>query len=386
MPITADGRYKPSEVYEIVNDTFNAMTGRTDIVATDTNSLVAMGVTLDALGAKDTYLNTLARRIGHTITDYRMYKSKYSIMAKTALEWGAYVQKIKATMPSAVDDVTWDIGEMDGQSVDQYIISNPKVHQKFYEQDTEYSFFITMSTKLLRDAFLNADAMGAFINAVFGEVENKTEVVMEQLSRLCMANFIGNMDTDQELHLVTMYNATGPETAVNPGTALADADFMRWMVNIINVISDEFEDMSVLYNQGGIDRFTSKSKQRLIMLSPVIRRAETVVQYAAFNPKFVTKTPDLTVPYWQANSNINLRSGIDKISEISVTDRKGKGVVKQNLIGVLYDNEAMGTFRNEEEVLTTPVNARARYYNTFWHERKMWYNDMDEQGVAFYLD
>lgn len=380
---------RPAEinhVYEIVNAVFEQMTGREDLQAIDTNSLVAMGKTIDQLGQGDIYLNTLARRIGKTIDDYKVYRNKFSAMAKDSLEWGAAVQKISVGMPAAVKDLTYEIGKMDGQSVDQYIISNPKAHQKFYEKEAPYSFFITMSTKLLRDAFLSAEAMGAFINSVFGKAQNKIEVVLEDLARLCIANYVGNLDTKQEMHLVSIYNATTPNTTVNSGNALADADFMRWMVGFINNLSDNLENMSTLYNKGNFQKFTNKENQRFYMLGDVIRRAETVVQYAAFNPKFVTKAPDIVVPYWQANKSMAERTNIDTISEINVTDETGARVTKQFLIGILFDETAMGTYRQEDEVLTTPVNARARYYNTFWHERQLWYNDMDEQGVALYLD
>lgn len=375
-----------NQVYTIVNSVFEQMTGREDLQAIDTNSLVAMGKTLEHLGQGDIYLNTLARRIGRTIDDYRVYRNKFSAMAKDSLEWGAAVQKISVEMPEAVEDLTYEIGKMDGQSVDQYIISNPKAHQKFYEKESPYSFYITMSTKLLRDAFLSAEAMGGFINSVFGKAQNKIEVVLENLARLCIANYIGNLGTEQEIHLVTIYNATTPNTAVNPGNALADADFLRWMIGFINNLSDNLENMSVLYNKGEYQKFTNREDQRFYMLGDVIRRAETVVQYAAFNPKFVTKAPDIVVPYWQTNKSMAVRTGIDTISEINVTDENGQAVTKQFLIGIMFDQAAMGTFRQEDEVLTTPVNARARYYNTFWHERQLWYNDMDEQGVALYLD
>ena len=58
----------------------------------------------------------------------------------------------------------------------------------------------------------------------------------------------------------------------------------------------------------------------------------------------------------------------------------------ENVVGVLFDREAIGTFRQEEKVLTTPVNARGAYYNTFWHEKQMWFNDMSENAVIFTLN
>ena len=58
----------------------------------------------------------------------------------------------------------------------------------------------------------------------------------------------------------------------------------------------------------------------------------------------------------------------------------------ENVVGILFDREGIGTFRQEEKVLTTPVNARGAYYNTFWHEKQMWFNDMSENAVIFTLN
>lgn len=381
-----------NQIYPIVNSVFRQMTGREDIVAIDTASLVAMGSELGNLGKRDVWLNTLARRIGYTIDGYRVYRNKHADLYRTQMEWGAAVQKLTAEMPDAVQDLTYDIGAMDGQSVDQYIISNPRIHQRIFDKETPYSFYITISTKLLRDAFLSAEAMDSFINQIFGKVRNKIEFVLEELGRMAVANFVLNLKQPQEFHLVTIYNnLTGK--AVTTQTATFDADFLRWVTGFINNISDKMENMSVLYNSDKFDRFTSKEDQRLYILSDFMTQLRTVVSYAAFNQNYVTANPNNTVPYWQGSgTSVNLGSW-EAMTSIKGTVCVGSGATASkveksvtNLIGLLFDRDAIGTFRQEDEVLTTPVNARARYYNTFWHEKQLWFNDMSENGVAFYLD
>lgn len=374
-----------NQIYPIVNSLFQQMTGRTDIQAVDTNSLVAMGCEVNNLGKNDLWLNTLARRIGYTIDGYRVYRNKFSDLYRSQMEWGAFVQKITAEMPDAVADKMYDIGKMDGMSVDHYIIANPKVHQRIFDKETPYSFFITMSTKLLRDAFLSASAMQAFINQIFGKVQNKIEFVLEELARIAVANYVINLSAAQEYHLVTIYNNL-KGTTVTTNSAKFDGDFLRFAIGFINAISAKMETMSVLYNADKFDRFTPQSDQRLYMLGDFMTMAETIVSYEAFNPEYVTAKPNIVIPYWQASGTNQDMTNWGSISAIQGTTREGVERDITNLIGILFDRDAIGTYREEEDVLTTPVNARAAYYNTFWHEKQLWFNDMSENGVAFYLD
>lgn len=374
-----------NQIYDLCNQIFQQMTGRTDIAAVDSASLVAMGNEVSNLGKNDLWLNTLARRIGLTIDSYRVYRNSFSDLYRTQVEWGALVQKLTVEMPDAVADDMYKVGQMNGQALDHYIINNPKAKQKIFDKETPYSFFITMQEKMLTEAFLNAGAMASFVNQVFGKVQNKIEVVLEDLARVALVNMMCNLSTKQEIKLVTMYNSKTGST-LNPQTALFDPAFMRFAIGMMNNIASKLETMSVLFNTDGYDRFTPKSEQRFYVLADFITQLETVVQYAAFNPQYVNKSVDIAVPYWQG-----VKEG-DDVNDIAVLSKVigkvGSKVDKtiENVVGVLFDREAIGTFRQEEKVLTTPVNARGAYYNTFWHEKQMWFNDMSENVVIFTLN
>lgn len=378
------------QIYPIVNEVFKQMTGRTDIKAVDTASLVAMGQEIENLQKGDVYLNTLARRIGLTIDDWRVYKNQFADLYRTQVEWGAAIQKLTSEMPEAEYEDMYDLRALEGKSVDPYVISIPKVHQRIFDKETPYSFKLTTPLYLLYDAFLSAAAKASFINQIFGKVRNKIEFVLEELARICMCNFILNTKDFQHYHLVRMYNSTGPETSVTTASAMHDANFLRYAVGQINNISTKMERMSVLYNSDGFDRFTPKSMQRFYMISDFMTILQTVVSYEAFNPNFVTAKPDILLPFWQASKRPNDVGDFSTVTCIqgSVKNDKGVSVEKTlpNVIGILFDWDAMGTFRQQERVLTTPVNARAAYYNTFWHEKQLWFNDMSENGVVFFLD
>lgn len=370
-----------NQIYDLCNQIFQQMTGRTDITAVDSASLVAMGNEVSNLGKNDLWLNTLARRIGLTIDSYRVYRNRFSDLYRTQVEWGALVQKLTVEMPDAVADDMYKVGQMNGQALDHYIINNPKAKQKIFDKETPYSFFITMQEKMLTEAFLNAGAMSSFVNQVFGKVQNKIEVVLEDLARVALVNMMCNLSTKQEIKLVTLYNSKTGST-LNPQTALFEPAFMRFAIGMMNNIASKLETMSVLFNTDGYDRFTPKSEQRFYVLADFITQLETVVQYAAFNPQYVNKSVDIAVPYWQGVKEGDDINDIAVLSKVIGKDDK----TIENVVGVLFDREAIGTFRQEEKVLTTPVNARGAYYNTFWHEKQMWFNDMSENAVIFTLN
>ena len=372
-----------NQIYPLVNEVFQQITGRTDLKAVDTASLVSMGTEIENLGKTDIWLNTLARRIGYTIDGYRVYHNKFDDLHRTQLEWGAVVQKLYAEMPDAVEDDMYNVGQMDGQALDHYIINNPKVKQKIFDKEAPYSFFITMQDKFLKEAFLNASNMAGLINQIFGKVQNKIEVVLEELGRTAINNMILNIEDKQNYKLVTMYNSATGKT-ITPATALFDPDFLRYATGIMNNVTRKFETMSTLYNAEGKDRFTPVADQRFYMLADFLTQIETVVQYAAFNPQYVNKTPDMAVPYWQGVKEADKVNDFGTLSKVvGKVGTKTKTV--ENVVGVLFDREAAGTFRQEELVLTTPINARGAYYNTFWHENQLWFNDLGENSVIFTL-
>lgn len=371
-----------NQIYSIVNAVCQETMGESALVATDTASLVAMGnVILSSSTNTEAFIDTLVQRIGRTMISYRPYRSKLGLMAVSDMTMGAIMQKIKVKMPTAVEDVTTQL--IDGQSIDQYIVSKPKATQKLFVKRTPYTFYITIQKKWLREAFVSESAMGSFIAAIYGEVENKLELSQENLARLCMANFMATIstDTNRVINLVTEYNtvAASPVTAAS---ALYSEAFLRYALGRMNNISKKMETMSVLYNDGTETRHTPKGDQRFVSLVDFQTALETQVQWAAFHEEYVKKQNGIEVPYWQAAKspmNIDLViEGDDPEQEESTT--------LSNIVAFIHDRDALGTYRKEVEVATTPLNARGLYTNQFWHMNDLYFNDITENGIIFTLN
>ena len=371
-----------NQIYSIVNDAAEQTLGESALQANDTASLVAMG---DAILSSSTntecFIDTLVQRIGKTIISYRPYKSQLGLLAVDDMTMGAIMQKIKVKMPEAVEDVTTQL--IDGQSIDQYIISKPKATQKLFVKRTPYDFFITIRKKWLREAFQSTTAMGSFLAGVYGEIENALELSQENLARLCMANFIGTISasSNRVINLRTeFYNVTGQGPSADE--FMVREDCLRFALGRMNNIAKKMKTMSVLYNDGSETRHSPEGDQRFVSLIDFQTALETQVQWAAFHEQYVKKQNGIEVPYWQAaQSPMN----IDLVLEGDDPEQEEHTTIS-NVVAFIHDRDALGTYRKEVEVATTPLNARGMYTNQFWHMNDLYFNDISENGVIFTLN
>lgn len=376
-----------NQIYGLINDVNKQTIGTENLTILNTEQLVALGDFLFNSGSVDLWTNTLLSRIASTKISYRAYQSKLGIYAVSDITMGLIMQKIKVDMPNAVEDVTTQL--QDGQSVDMYIVSKPVAHQKLFAKRTPATFFRTTQRKWLREAFTSESAMGSFLAAVQGEVNNKIELTQENLARLTMANFMANISqtSSRVVNLVAEYNALTDNDVPTGEGALLDEGFCRFALGRMNKIAKYMETMSRLYNDGSVDRHSPKGSQRFVSLIDFRTALETQVQWAAFNERYVATKNGVEVPYWQsAKSPFDIKLRIHEGTEDTSDTDNDVDITLNNVVGMIHDVDAFGTYRKEMDVITTPVNARGAYYNTFWHLNDLYFNDVSENGILFTLN
>lgn len=371
-----------NQIYSIVNDAIAQTLGESALAVNDTASLVAMGnAILSSSANTECFIDTLIQRIGRTIVSYRPYKSQLGLLAVDDMRMGAILQKIKVKMPEAVEDVTTQL--IDGQSIDQYIISKPKATQKLFVKRTPYDFYITIQKKWLREAFTSETAMGSFLSAVYGEIENALELSQENLARLCMANFMATIsDTPSRvINLVTEFNGIAG-TSLDEESCMVSDPFLRYALGRMNNISKKMKTMSVLYNDGTETRHSPEGDQRFVSIIDFQTALETQVQWAAFHEQYVKKQNGIEVPFWQsAESPFDIELLIE-----GDDPEQGESHTLSNIVAFIHDRDALGTYRKDIEIATTPMNARGLYTNQFWHMNDLYFNDISENGVIFTLN
>lgn len=386
-----------TQIYTIVNEVAEQAMGSKTMAVVNNSGLVALGNTvLGSNETKNNFINALTDRIGRTIVSFRAYHSHFPDFERDSIEWGNILQKLKVSMPDAETDQSYNL--VDGKSVDQYTINKAKVNQLLFTTQTPWQTHITVHLDELEKAFVDSSAMGAFISGMFGEVQNRIELAMENLSIDCVNNYIAEMikrkvqRPSRVINLVTEYNQSmglASEKALKPQDALNTPAFLEYVVRRINTISSTMEYMTRgMFNDtayaGGdtqnaiYSRHTPKTEQRMMLFIDLVNSLKTNVNSKAFNIKEVAiDIPFQTVPFWQTlktpdSINIQPASG-------------GEAISQTNVMGVLFDREAMGTFKNKYTSLTSPINAAGKYYNVFYHMITMYYNDLTENAVVFLL-
>lgn len=379
-----------TQIYNIVNEVASQAMGTNEINVVDNTGLVSLGVTvLGSDAAKNNFINALTDRIGRTIVSFRAYHSHFPDFERDSIEWGNILQKLKIGMPDAEKDDSYNL--VDGESVDQYKINKPTVNQLLFTSETPWQTHITVHLDELEKAFLNANAMGTFISGMFGEVQNRIELAMENLSMDCVNNYIGEIYSKSKtsphrvVNLLTEYKEkTAVDFTTKPEEALDDENFLKYVVRRINSISSTMEYMTNGYYNSTTDasskaysRHTPKSEQKLMLFIDMVNALKTNMNSKAFNMEQVAiDIPFTTVPFWQS---------MQTPSGISVKTASGVEVEHSLIMGVMFDREAMGTFKKKYTSLTTPINAAGKYYNVFYHMITMYFNDLTENGVIFLL-
>ena len=391
-----------TQIYKIVNEVAKQAMGSSAIAVVDTAGLIALGNTvLGSDATKNNFINALTDRIGRTIVSFRAYHSHFPDFERDSIEWGNILQKLKIAMPEAEKDQSYDL--VDGASVDQYKINKAKVNQLLFSTESPWQTHITVHLEQLEKAFTSATDMGAFISGMFGEVQNRIELAMENLSMECVNNYIAELNAragstvnpNRVYKLVTLYkDATGVDHTTEPLTALDDEEFLKFTVRTINRISATMEYMTAgVFNapqNASIEpptetekniytRHTPKSEQRMMLFIDMVNALKTNINSKAFNMEQVAiDIPFKTVPFWQSLKNPS-----------SINVKCASGVSSESIpavMGILYDREAMGTFKKKYKSLTSPVNAAGQYYNVFYHMITMYYNDLTENAVIFLLE
>lgn len=379
-----------TQIYSIVNEVAKQAMGSSETAVVDNAGLVALGNTvLGSDTTKNNFINALTDRIGRTIVSFRAYNSHFPDFERDSIEWGNILQKIKIAMPDAEEDQSYNL--KDGTSVDMYKINKSKVNQLLFTTETPWQTHITVHLDALEKAFVDSNAMGAFISSMFGEVQNRIELAMENLSIDCVNNYMAEIIKGKDssptrvINLVTEYkDKTGVDHTTEPLSALDDEDFLKYVVRRINSLSTTMEYMTTgLFNtpqgdEGAYTRHTPKSEQRMMLFIDLVNSLKTNINSKAFNMEQVAiDIPFKTVPFWQslqtpAGINIKPASG-------------GSAIEQSEVMGILYDREAMGTFKKKYTSLTTPINAAGKYYNVFYHMITMYFNDLTENAVVFLL-
>ena len=392
--------YTFNQIALVLNDIVSAAQGRKNNsthVPVDTSEFVSVANTAITTVGLDPIMSSVTQMINRTIFSFRPYTRKYKILENSDIAYGNAVRKILTIFTNGAENQPmYNDQPANGMSTDMYKIKRPKALQTVIAGAEQWEVQApTVFADQLKSAFRGPDELARFMASQTGEVQNEIEQEIETLNRNTVANFIGNLagKTDgRHVHLLTEYNAqTGlsltATTVYQPENFTA---FVKWLYARLNEISDRMTNRSAMYHQGITDitilRHTPKPDQRLLIYSPIMRQIETMAMSGIYHNDLLSIAQYEAVDYWQDfeyPDRVDVTpSTITAAGEVTT----GSTVNQANIVGLLFDREAIGTNVFDVSVNVTPMNSRGKYWNTFHHFTKRYWNDVTENGILFTLD
>lgn len=367
------------------------------IQVSDTGTFTTVGTTLLQMGY-DPIIAGLTQLLDKTVFSMRVYGKKFDDITVDEIRWGAITRKINF-LDTELDSADDRLSLTDGQSVDPFVVKKPKVVQMNYYGNTVYQDSITIFRDQLDSALRDATEFGRFISALMTNIENKHKQIEESEARGIIANFIGAKavaDTDNYINVLqAYYDETG--TVLTPSNMFANdnySDFTRWLAGFMTTLTDKMAERSQKYHMNitgkEVMRFTDSANLRKYISSNVANYLETMVSSNLYNPdrlKVITEGMK-KMTFWQNLNDpykISVKPSYLNVSDGTVTTATESSTVS-NIIGVLFDRDALGMVKRSTWSGASPFNPRGGYYNIFWHWTQQTWNSFDENFVVLYAD
>lgn len=382
--------------YAQVAATMNAIakqaTGANHLTPTNTSEFVSVAQTALKAGY-DPIMDAISQVLTKTIFSIRPYYAKMRGIKKDAQRFGNHLRKLQISDREFEESQTVPLE--DDTSVDMYRIKKPKVTQTNFYGHVICQDHYTMFTHQLDVAFTTPDEFQRFMSMVAQNMSDRIEQLNENTARYTLGNFLGGIiaggNALQVRHLVTEYNAFAG-TALTAETVRQPDNyehFIQWVFSTLNTTSELLTERTVRYHTNIGDklfaRHTPRTLQKVYLYAPEINMINTMVRSSLYNESFLKFTDFESLNFWQS---------IDKPGELdlNVIYMDGSGalqtadVKQKNILGIIFDYEALGYTTIGSRMHRTPLNAAGEYYNLYYHFDHRYYNDFTENGIVLLMD
>ena len=381
----------------ILNAIHGQVTGENSIAPVNTSEFISVATKTIAAGY-DPVLQAITQMVTRTIFSIRPYERQFRGIMMDSQKWGAIVRKM------AISDKDWEDSQEfaleEGQSVDMFKVNKPNVLQLNFYGAVVYQRHYTIFKDQLDSAFTGPEEFGRFMTMVTQNCMDIIEQTHENIARATIANFVlgkvaaaGNAGSDGVVHLVTEYNAETGESLTS--STIYDPDnignFVKWVYARIADLTDLMRERSGKFQiqvaGNELNRHTPLDRQKVYLFSKFLEEINARVKADTYHDNFLELSDVEAVTFFQ---NINDRQKVSGKPTYLATDgtltTPENNVVVDNLLGVIFDEEALGMTVVNQWSATTPLNAAGGYWNMFYHFTERYYNDFTEKGIVLLLD
>lgn len=354
----------------------------------DTNEFVSVA----QVGLKTGYdplMTAINQVLSRTVFSVRPYNRKLSILEASEARYGNHVRKINYLDSNTEDDDRLKL--VDGQSVDMYKVNKPKVIQTNFYGANVYQRSTTMYKDQLDSAMRSPDEFAQFVAGQLQAISDQIEQDHETTARNTVANMIGGkIHINQYINLLAEYAAATGVT-LTPATVYQPDNFVpfaKWFSGYVKTLSELMTERSTLYHQnftdGTISRHTPKDRQKALIYAGHLNTTDATAFSSVFHDEYMRLVDHEPINFWQSiedPTKVSVNAGVTKADGTL----ENAAVTHDNVIGVIFDEEAMGYTVVNQWSSTTPFNSRGGYSNTYWHFTDRYYNDFTENCLVLCL-
>ena len=370
-------------------------TGETAVTPTDLSSFISVAQNTLTAGY-DVVLGALTQMVSDTIMSVRPYNRKFAGLLYDTKEYGGIIRKIQ--FEDIDPEAASDYALVDGSSIDQYVVKKPVVLQTNYVGSNEWASHYSITRNQLKIAFTSPSALGEFFTGLMMHFSNQKEQWLEEMARTTLCDFIAAKadmgGTYDVIHLLTEYNTvTGASPAFTAQTIRQPENFpgfMKWVYGRVASLCDKMTERSELFQQvftgHRIMRHTPLVDQRVYMLDEFLRAMEAEVLADTYHDNFLRYADVESVGYWQAIENPDEIQVTPVYTDSSCAPVTGSAQTLTDVIGVVFDRDAVGYNIYQDSMDASPYNARGDYYNLWYRVRIQYQVDVSEKGFVLVLD
>lgn len=395
-----------TQINTILNEAYAMFTGAEDVGTLTTQGIIdAGGSNLAASREKFTgaLVNVIIKN-EYTDTEYRDREN--DVFYEDAETYGAIKQLIAVEIPKAIANPAWNdfISAYDDPTnatrLHDTPIYIPVVSAKFYEGSVSWAIPITITGQQWDTAVHNASELETFVGYLRLAVRNGIEAHKADMERINRNNYIAekiqyaNGSNATGVHKINLIQAAIDEGVITPTSDtvtgedfMNNADAMRFATETIKLYKGYFQQISVLFNTAGAEKFTPENRLVLQVLGKFARRLETVALSDTYHKDIVDMPLYREVASWQGLGTDTSWGNISAIDVKIGEDESGDDitVAQTGIVALLVDKWAImhtiksrrvGIDRDDIKDLTLEV---AQF-------RDGYYNNLDLNGLVFTLE
>lgn len=393
---------KVNQISSMLNEVFGGILGEDGLFAADLSNVVDAGRVItgstDVFGDNfDNYAGKIIDKVGRTVFWDRVYTAEDLGLWRDSFEYGSVLEKIRCEVGDYSDNCEWKLTDGSGNGTPDYndSISDhiqemfkfypATVQAKYFNAKTTFKTTISITRRQLKSAFNSAADLARFIGMIEQRVRTKMEISKNQLQKMVIANLIGEhiAQGKQVIDLAAMYRTETGTQAGGFADAMINKDKCRYIAQKMTFFREMMAEPSKLYSATGtFYNHTPVELSRLIVLADLDSGLKFNVYGDTYNEEFVKLNNYKTVPFWQTSGDSIGADSVSDRSGINVTTSNGNVVVRNNILGVLFDRDA-AMICNEAPDVRTQYNPDGNFTNFFYCADCSYYNDFDENCIVF---